>query len=161
MVNFLLSPFSFLLSFFLFPFYFTYCDDLTFTIFTVDTSTVVTAQNGMVKGLSQRMLKVEGLNNPSGKFHLGLKRAYEMWPADLITRIKEERTASWVKKNQEILAQLHRQMDDPSCDKDDIKERISFIKNVIDRFEDVGQFSCYFELSPPLFSFFLFLFFVL
>jgi len=71
---------------------------------------VVEAKNGAIKGLSRRTLKVDKLTCPSGKFHLGLKRAYELWPSELVTRVKEERKKGWDAEHKRLLTGLHQQL---------------------------------------------------
>jgi len=73
----------------------------------VDTTAVVQAKNGIIKGLSKRSLNVKGLNNPSGSFHIGLKRAFDLWPPDLVSRIKESRKKEAEKEHKALLAQLY------------------------------------------------------
>ncbi len=38
-------------------------------------------------------------SNPSGEWHVGLKRAYELFPKSLVTRVKAERRKEWDKKH--------------------------------------------------------------
>lgn len=57
----------------------------------VDTSKVVTAENGTIKGLTGRTLKIpETWTNPSGKFHIGIKSAHILFPNSLRDRTKKE-----------------------------------------------------------------------
>ncbi|CAN0124068.1 unnamed protein product, partial [Discosporangium mesarthrocarpum] len=35
--------------------------------------------------------------NPSGEWHLGIKRAYELFPGPLVTRVTAERRKKWDK----------------------------------------------------------------
>ena len=59
----------------------------------VDTSKVVTLDEGTntITGLTGRKLKIPGSwSNPTGKWHIGFKQAYELYPKDVSTRIKKE-----------------------------------------------------------------------
>lgn len=38
-------------------------------------------------------------SNPTGEWRVGLKRAYELFPKTLVTRVKEERRKDWDKKH--------------------------------------------------------------
>ncbi|XP_075538908.1 tripeptidyl-peptidase II [Dermacentor variabilis] len=56
----------------------------------VDTSKVVEVQDGFITGLSGRKLKIpETWSNPSGKFHVGIKFAYELYPKCLKERVQK------------------------------------------------------------------------
>ncbi|CAN0404450.1 unnamed protein product [Ectocarpus sp. 8 AP-2014] len=74
----------------------------------VDTSTVLkggsgtTAADGVreIKGLSGRTLRLNPKwTNPSGEWRVGIKRAYELFPKLLVTRVKAERRKDWDKKH--------------------------------------------------------------
>lgn len=58
----------------------------------VETSKVVkpTTEDGkkVIEGLSGRKLILGDWTNPSDEYRIGLKRAYELFPSDLCSRIK-------------------------------------------------------------------------
>ena len=62
----------------------------------VDTSKVMlTTKPAALQGLSGRELHLGAWDNPSGKYHLGVKRGYELFPKQLVNRLKKERSAAW------------------------------------------------------------------
>jgi tripeptidyl-peptidase II len=66
----------------------------------VDTSTVVEAnEDGSLTGLTGRTLKLNpAWVNPSGKWHLGIKRAFELYPNMLKPRVKGDRKKEFTLK---------------------------------------------------------------
>ncbi|MEE3001706.1 MAG: S8 family serine peptidase [Planctomycetota bacterium] len=71
----------------------------------VDTSTVVTADEGMIDGLSGRTLLVPGdWNNPSGEWHIGIKAAWDLYPGQLVSRMKQERRRTFKEQHRAIEA---------------------------------------------------------
>lgn len=78
----------------------------------VDTSTVKEAvAGGEVVGLSGRTLKLGNWNIPNGKVHLGVKSAYELFPAPLVRRVKQERQKDWEKQTLATRVELQRKVD--------------------------------------------------
>ncbi len=57
----------------------------------VDTTTVRKAEGGVIKGASGRPLKLGKRVNPTGRWHVGVKPAYEMFPGGLVRRLKTKR----------------------------------------------------------------------
>ena len=59
----------------------------------VETTKIVKAatEDGktIIEGLSGRKLTLGDWKNPSGDYRVGLKRAYELFPSDLTSRIKK------------------------------------------------------------------------
>lgn len=77
----------------------------------VDTSTVVEAEEGLVTGLSGRKLELNpDWHNPSGEYHLGLKRAYELYPGGLVGRLEAKRAEKWDQQQRAAVTALERQM---------------------------------------------------
>ena len=58
----------------------------------VRTSTVRKAEEGKLEGLTGRTLTIpKKWKNPSGEYSRGMKRAYELFPSELVRRLKQER----------------------------------------------------------------------
>ena len=71
----------------------------------VDTSAVHEAKDSTLTGLTGRTLKPGGdWKNPSGKWRLGIKAAYELFPGDLVSRLKSERKKEWDKRQRDRAA---------------------------------------------------------
>ena len=76
----------------------------------VDTATVVAALAGddrdgapdnvvVIQGLTGRKLRLNpAWDNPSGRWHVGVKRATELYPRGLAPRVKAERKKEWMVK---------------------------------------------------------------
>ena len=78
----------------------------------VDTSTVVTAQDGVIIGLSGRKLKIpDGWTNPSGKYHIGLKNIFELYSKGLRDRLKKVRKErQWDASQREFLVGAQKEL---------------------------------------------------
>ncbi len=90
----------------------------------VDTSTVVKALAGddteanggggggvAVQGLSGRKLRLNSAwQNPTGKWHVGVKRASELYPRGLAPRVKSERKKEWTLAHRKVEADLQREV---------------------------------------------------
>ncbi|KAG0716947.1 Tripeptidyl-peptidase 2 [Chionoecetes opilio] len=76
----------------------------------VDTSTVVTAVDGAITGLTTRKLKIpETWVNPSGKYHIGVKGSFSLYPKQLRERLtKQRKDKTWDPIHKELLADAQR-----------------------------------------------------
>ena len=77
----------------------------------VDTSTIQTPVKKKytthLTGLSGRKLLIpKSWKNPTGKFRLGLKRGYDLFPSRLIPRVRAERKAKWQKNQARLSARI-------------------------------------------------------
>ncbi|XP_076435935.1 tripeptidyl-peptidase 2-like isoform X2 [Babylonia areolata] len=80
----------------------------------VDTSTVVKAKDGEIAGLTSRKLKIpDSWTNPSGKWHVGQKPAFELYPKPLAERMKKERREHlWDPPHRVALAEASRRLEE-------------------------------------------------
>ena len=116
----------------------------------VDTSTVVEADGGLLHGLSGRELRLDPTwNNPTGKYQVGLKRAYEMFPGGLVGRLTGKRREKWDEANRAVLTEVERQLVEwdaahpqPSQkerkERDDMELRIDQLMEMDGEYDDPG-----------------------
>ena len=87
------------------------------------------AKDGTLLGLSGRRLKVpKNWQNPSKKYRVGIKRAFDLFPSSLVTRSKAERKRKWDIQQRKLLTRLERELIEwdakhPKPNKDQKKER--------------------------------------
>ena len=73
----------------------------------VDMSETFEATDNSLIGLTGRTLKLgSDWDNKNGKWRLGIKAAYELFPSALVSRLKSERKKEWDKKQHERSASL-------------------------------------------------------
>ena len=66
---------------------------------------------GVLPGVSGRTLKLNpSWTNPTGRYRLGCKRAYELYPRGLKERVKEQRKKQWMEHHRALEAQLQKDL---------------------------------------------------
>lgn len=117
----------------------------------VDTSTVVEPNDGVIKGLSGRSLTLNpAWKNPGGKYRLGLKRAFDLFPEELNERLKARRQEKkWDPQQRAAVAAVKAQMaawdaENPSPDvqkkkeRDDLDRRLAALDALQEEYDDPG-----------------------
>ena len=116
----------------------------------VDTSAEREAKDGTLTGLTGRTLKLGGdWQNPGGKWRVGIKAAYELFPGSLVSRLKRERKKEWDKQQRERMAGLQAMLADfdeanstPKGDKKkergELQARIDLLEALQKDYDDPG-----------------------
>ncbi|KAG1676696.1 Tripeptidyl-peptidase 2 [Nymphon striatum] len=119
----------------------------------VDTSKVVEMKDDEIIGLTGRKLKIPSTwKNPSGKFHIGIKIAYELYPRTLKERIQKlMKHKHWSPFHKTVLATEQRKLVKfeeehntsvlslaEKLEKEDIEERINCLNNLEKKYNDQG-----------------------
>ena len=116
----------------------------------VDTSTVRKLENGLLKGLTGQLLTVDPKwKNPTGAFHLGIQRAFDIYPSYLVSRMKRERRNKWNLEQRRVANELRRQIADwdtnhpnPTDEdrriKADLPERLKQLTAAAKNYDDPG-----------------------
>jgi tripeptidyl-peptidase-2 len=121
----------------------------------VDTSAVVEAQDGAITGLTGRTLQVDpNWSNPTDKYHVGLKRAYELFPGELVGRLTAKHREKWDEQQRVATTALEQQLaawdtthaspsKDQKKEREEIETRLEQLKSLQEHFEDPGPiFDC-------------------
>ncbi|PFX32477.1 Tripeptidyl-peptidase 2 [Stylophora pistillata] len=122
----------------------------------VDTSTVAEAVDGCVTGLTGRKLRIpDDWENPSGKFFIGVRSAYSLFPGKLRERrVKERREKLWDPPHQVCIAEATRRLDqwdaehpDPSVHekliREDLQAQVETLNSLEKNYSDTGPiFDC-------------------
>lgn len=109
----------------------------------------ITISSYQLKGLSGRTLILNSnWNNPTGNYRLGMKRAFELYPRGLISRVKEERKKKWMETHKSIEAQIQRDLllsttktvntSTDNVDVDELKTRMTQLRLLEKDLEDPG-----------------------
>ncbi|MEZ6052871.1 MAG: tripeptidyl-peptidase 2 [Planctomycetaceae bacterium] len=109
-----------------------------------------TAEDGQIEGLTGRRLKVNpDWKNPTGEYRVGLKRAYDLFPSDLVERLQKERRHEWDRRQTRRLAELrsllHIYYDDlPELSpkqvqgREEMQARIDVLEDAQESYDDPG-----------------------
>mmetsp|Transcript_33172 Transcript_33172/g.65106 ORF Transcript_33172/g.65106 Transcript_33172/m.65106 type:complete len:1415 (+) Transcript_33172:43-4287(+) len=120
-----------------------------------DTSTVVTAKEGKIVGLSGRTLKIPlTWKNPSGKFNIGVKHGYDLFPGALQRRIKQERKELFDARQKDLINNCHRAIDDFKRNGKfpEGQTKTSWEKELNARLTQAQELSKYFEDPGPIYD---------
>ena len=116
----------------------------------VATTTLRTVADGQIEGLSGRMLAIPGeWNNPTGEYRVGLKRAYELFPSDLVMRLSAERRHEWDLRQKTRAAEIRRQIarwedehpkpsPEDRLQEDELQARLDVLESAQKSYEDPG-----------------------
>lgn len=104
-------------------------------------SAPIKADNGLLPGQSGRSLKInKKWKNPTGNYRIGLKAAYDIYPSDLISRIKSERTRKWKSAQRKREAQLLSALaaPDSKVSKKERQARLDLLREATKKHSDPG-----------------------
>ena len=112
----------------------------------VETTTIRTADELRIEGAGGRTLTLHAdWECPSGEFHVGWKRGFELFPGELVSRLKTERRREWDAGQRLREAELREQLaaiDPPNSDnlaeRKEIQARIDVLLAARQEYEDPG-----------------------
>ncbi len=111
--------------------------------------------DGRLEGLSGRMLTIDpDWNNPTGEYRIGLKRAYELYPGGLISRLKEKRREKWDERQRAAVTALKRELaewdvahpkpdEEQKKQREELETRLAQLERLQKEYDDPGPiFDC-------------------
>ena len=109
----------------------------------VDMSKVVKPKDGQVTGLSGRTLKLGEWKIPSGEVRIGVKVGYELYPHDLLPRVKAHRRKLFMEKQRKTENVLRAEIENYSkekskVDKSELEKRLSALIAAGKGYKDPG-----------------------
>lgn len=108
----------------------------------VDMQREIEAEDGVLEGLSGRRLTLDpAWKNPSGRWRVGLKAAYDFFPRALRTRMERVRGAAFMEKHRRLQQHLRRQRDAGArLEKDvsDLGRRLRALDALAEDYKDPG-----------------------
>jgi tripeptidyl-peptidase-2 len=108
------------------------------------------AKDCQLEGLSGRTLTIgPGWKNPTGQYRLGLKRAYELFPPELVARLKRERREDWDERQERRNAELRRRLlawdakhpkpsQEDKKERDELQARLDVLEQAQKNYDDPG-----------------------
>ena len=110
----------------------------------VDMSKVVTPENGQVTGLSGRVLKLDPKWKLSdSEVRIGMKAGYELYPHELVDRVKEHRRKEFMQKQRQLENDLRSQIEnfrkeDSKVDNAELEKRLAALLAAGKSYSDPG-----------------------
>jgi subtilisin family serine protease len=110
----------------------------------VDMSKVVTPENGKVTGLSGRVLKLDPKWKMSdSEVRVGMKAGYELYPHELVDRVKDHRRKEFMQKQRQLENDLRSQLEDfkkdeSKVDKAELEKRLEALVAAGKSYTDPG-----------------------
>ncbi len=120
----------------------------------VDVSKVIKVVDGTLAGLSGRKLKPPAGANPTGDYHVGVKRAWDIFPGELEGRIRKTRQQQWQTAHRKAQADARQALDTfdaahprptpaEKLTRSDLEARVDVLKTLADSYDDPGPlFDC-------------------
>jgi tripeptidyl-peptidase-2 len=115
----------------------------------VDMSKMVKPEKGQVTGLSGRVLKLDSKwKIPAGEVRIGMKAAYELYPHELVGRVKEHRRKDFMQKQRQLENELRSEIenfkkdekDKSQVDKAELEKRLAALTAAGKSYSDPGPF---------------------
>jgi len=98
-----------------------------------------------IEGLTGRMLSLGDWDNPTRTYRLGIKRGYELFPKELVTRLKKERKKKFENSQRELINKIQRQISEcdkaqnkQTVDKKDLEVQLDQLQDMAKNYEDPG-----------------------
>jgi tripeptidyl-peptidase-2 len=115
----------------------------------VDMSKMVKPEKGQVTGLSGRVLKLDSKwKIPAGEVRIGMKAGYELYPHELVGRVKEHRRKDFMQKQRQLENELRSEIenfkkhekDKSQVDKAELEKRLAALTAAGKSYSDPGPF---------------------
>jgi len=101
-------------------------------------------------GLTGRILRIPlDWKNPSGEYHVGIKRGYELFPQRLLPRLKKERKKQWDIEQRRVRSQIQRELgawdkahpkpnEDEKRERKELQTRLKMLSELQKSYDDPG-----------------------